>query len=175
MNFKRYILAAGFFLFSTVMMAQDHFETVKESSTTTILKGLITRNDILKSPSSEWFAANQQGYTPNSLALEALKKYGPSIHIIAYIGTWCEDTRFILPKFYALVDAAAFPASQLTMIGVDRDKKTLHNLSEALNIINVPTFIVMKEGKELGRVVEYGKFGMWDKELGQVIQTVAQQ
>ena len=36
-------------------------------------------------------------------------------------------------------------------------------------VINVPTFIVMKNGKEIGRVVEYGKTGQWDKEIGEVI------
>jgi hypothetical protein len=42
-------------------------------------------------------------------------------------------------------------------------------LSEALGVVNVPTIIVMKEGKEIGRVVEYGKTGVWDKELGEII------
>ena len=29
--------------------------------------------------------------------------------------------------------------------------------------------IVMKNGKELGRIVEYGKYGMFDKELAEVV------
>jgi hypothetical protein len=33
----------------------------------------------------------------------------------------------------------------------------------------VPTVIVMKEGKELGRVVEYGKYGMVEKELTEIV------
>jgi hypothetical protein len=35
--------------------------------------------------------------------------------------------------------------------------------------LNVPTIIVLKDGKEIGRVVEYGKTGMFDKELGEII------
>jgi hypothetical protein len=35
----------------------------------------------------------------------------------------------------------------------------------------VPTIIVLKQGKELGRVVEYGKYGVFDKELGEIIST----
>jgi hypothetical protein len=34
----------------------------------------------------------------------------------------------------------------------------------------VPTIIVMKSGKEIGRVVEYGKSGEWDKELLELIK-----
>ncbi|HAI83817.1 MAG TPA: glycerophosphodiester phosphodiesterase, partial [Chitinophagaceae bacterium] len=38
------------------------------------------------------------------------------------------------------------------------------------NIINVPTFIVLdNNGKEVGRVVEYGKYGVIDKELGEIV------
>jgi hypothetical protein len=33
----------------------------------------------------------------------------------------------------------------------------------------VPTIMIMKDGKELGRVVEYGKYGMFDKEMGDII------
>jgi hypothetical protein len=35
----------------------------------------------------------------------------------------------------------------------------------------VPTFIVLKNGQEVGRVVEYGKYGMFDKELGEIINS----
>jgi hypothetical protein len=37
---------------------------------------------------------------------------------------------------------------------------------------NVPTVIVMQQGKELGRVVEYGKTGQWDKELAEIVKLV---
>ena len=37
-----------------------------------------------------------------------------------------------------------------------------------MNIINVPTVMVMKEGKEVGRVVEYGHYGMVEKELAEI-------
>jgi hypothetical protein len=40
-----------------------------------------------------------------------------------------------------------------------------------MNIINVPTIIVMKKGRELGRVIEYGKTGKWEKELADIIST----
>jgi hypothetical protein len=35
----------------------------------------------------------------------------------------------------------------------------------------VPTIIVYKNGKELGRVVEYGKYGVFDKELAEIINS----
>jgi hypothetical protein len=91
------------------------------------------------------------------------------------MGTWCEDSHFIIPKFYALTDAAGFSQDRISLIGVDRNKKTLSHLTEALNVINVPTIIVLKNGKEAGRVVEYGKYGMFDKELGEIINSLNKQ
>ena len=41
--------------------------------------------------------------------------------------------------------------------------------TDAFNVVNVPTIIVMKDGKELGRVVEYGNTGKWDKELADIL------
>jgi hypothetical protein len=70
---------------------------------------------------------------------------------------------------FSLTDAAGFSNDRITLIGVDRAKKTYSHLTEALNIINVPTIMVMKNGKELGRVVEYGKYGLFDKELGEIL------
>jgi hypothetical protein len=36
-------------------------------------------------------------------------------------------------------------------------------------IINVPTFIVLRDGQEVGRVVEYGNTGNIEKELAAIV------
>ena len=88
------------------------------------------------------------------------------------MGTWCEDSQFIIPKFYLLLDAAGFSQDRVTLIGVDRKKQTLSHLTEALNITNVPTIIVLKNGKEAGRVIEFGKNGLFDMELGDILKSL---
>jgi thiol-disulfide isomerase/thioredoxin len=131
----------------------------------------ISREVIQNDSSFKWYAENLKGYTPNAAAVEALKKNADSIQLLTFMGTWCEDSHNIIPKFYSLLDASGFSKDKVTLIGVDRNKKTLSHLAEALNVKNVPTIIVLKNGKELGRVVEYGKYGMFDKELGEIINT----
>ncbi|MEI9958564.1 MAG: thioredoxin family protein [Ferruginibacter sp.] len=59
--------------------------------------------------------------------------------------------------------------SAITFFAVNRAKKSLGNIADAFNIINVPTIIVMKDGKEAGRIVEYGTTGKWDKELAELL------
>ena len=151
------------------VIAQDQFQTSIDKNGEKVLKGILSREVLQSDTSFKWYADNLKGYTPNSLALSALKQYGDSLQLVVFMGTWCEDSHVIIPKFFSLLDAAGLAKDRVTVIGVDRSKKTLGFLSEALNIKNVPTLMVMKNGQETGRVVEYGKYGMWDKELGEVI------
>ena len=150
-------------------MAVAQTEIIRDGQGTKIIKGFMNRQDLANDTAFSWFAQNQQGYTPEQNAVQAFKKNRDSINIIAFGGTWCGDTKYILPKFFALTDAAGFSQERVTLIGVDRSKKTVQHLTEAFNVVNVPTIIVMKDGKEIGRVVEYGKNGMFDKELGDII------
>lgn len=144
-------------------------EVTKDASGDKIIKGFMTKNDLATDSSFQWFAANQKGYTPEVNAVQAFKRAKDSIYILAFGGTWCGDTKNLLPKFFALTDAAGFSQDRITLLGVDHSKKTQHHLAEAFNVTRVPTFIVLKNGQEIGRVVEYGKYGMFDKELGEII------
>ena len=166
----RIILTSLFFLVLALCAgAQSQFETSIDKKGQKVFKGILSRENLSADTSFKWFADNLKGYTPNGLAQTALKQYGDSIQLVVFMGTWCEDSHVIIPKLFSLMDASGFNAKRLTLLGTDREKKTLGNLSEAMNVKNVPTIIVMKNGKELGRVVEYGKYGMWDKEMGELI------
>ena len=159
---------AGALLISMFSFAQTQYE-VSNDGQDKILKGIINRELISNDTSFKWYKQNQAGYKPNEITLNVLKDKSSVLQLIVFGGTWCSDTKYILPKLFALTDAAAFSQDRVTLIGVDRNKKTISHLAEALGIINVPTIIVMKDGKEIGRVVEYGKTGVWDKELGEII------
>jgi len=63
-------------------------------------------------------------------------------------------------------------AEKCNLIEVERNKKTLSHLSEALNVDKVPTIIVLKNGKELGRVIEFGKYGLFDMDLGEILKSL---
>jgi thiol-disulfide isomerase/thioredoxin len=164
---KLLIITAILFSVTTVFAQQP--EVSRDAEGNKVLKGFITKQELATDTSFGWFAKNQQGYVPAPNALKALKANKDSVSIIAFGGTWCHDTQFILPKFFVLADAAGLSPDRITVIGVDHNKKTIQHLSEAFNITNVPTIIVMKNGKEIGRVIEYGKKGMFDMELGDII------
>src|SRR5688572_19843815 len=168
MIMKQYILIIAT-LFTTFATSAQSAEVTREADGTKILKGFMTKQQLATDTSFAWYAQNQQGYTPYAAALQSFKQAKDSIYVLAFGGTWCSDTKFLLPKFYALADAAGLPESHITLLGVDRAKTTVYGLEKAFNVTHVPTFIVLKNGKEVGRVVEYGKYGMVDKELGEIV------
>jgi len=148
-------------------LAQIQYEVLKDNDGGKILKGIISRDILARDTSFKWYAQNQKPYAGGDDAV-TFGKHKDSIQLVIFLGTWCEDSQVIIPKLFPFFDAAGFSNDRVTLIGVDRNKKSISHIADAFNIINVPTVIVMKEGRELGRVVEYGRFGIVEKELAEI-------
>ncbi len=160
------IIALGF----TCANAQKPFTTEVDKSNVTILKGIVAKNDIAGNVVfASWYGGNQSSYKPDVAVTTAMTNTKDKVQYVVFGGTWCEDTQFILPKFFKLQEESGLSENHISLYAVDRSKKTLGNIADAFKITNVPTIIVMKDGKEVGRVVEYGKTGKWDTELGQIL------
>lgn len=143
--------------------------TIISDTETKVLKGYINRATIESDTTFKWFAENMKYGTADAAAVEAFKNNAANFSMVIFGGTWCHDTQNLLPVFYRLVDKSGYPENKITLIAVDREKTAPADLHKTYNITNVPTFIVMKDGKEVGRVVEYGKEGQIDKELGEIV------
>lgn len=165
---KKFLFAAVILISAQVVLAQQ--EVSYDANGRRVAKGFLSRQQLMNDTAfSSWFIPNQQAYTPYKEALQAYKTNKDSINFLVFGGTWCDDTRFILPKFFMFTEAAGISPDRITLVGVDRNKKTIQHLSEIFNITNVPTIIVFKNGKEMGRVVEYGHSGLFDKDLGEIL------
>jgi len=135
-----------------------------------MLIGIIDKNALIGDTSFKWYAESQRIYPhPDTSLVNVFRSNKDKIYFLFFGGTWCEDTHFILPKFYKVQEASGFPESRITVFAVDRKKNVTGNIAHAMNITRTPTVVVMKDGKELGRLVEYGKTGHWDKELAGII------
>ncbi len=135
-----------------------------------VLRGILNKHLLETDTSFKWYAESRSYYHPDDSIVQIFRDSAAKCQFVIFGGTWCDDTQFIVPKFYALQELAHFPEDHISLFGVNRDKKTLGNLASAFVIEKVPTIIVLKNGKEIGRVVEYGKTGQWDKELGDLLR-----
>ena len=173
MNIRNLLFAGLFLLLTAAAKAQDGYTITKDVNNGggNILTGTINK-ELLQTDVSfkKWYTPSQNEYKPDSSVVAAFKKaITQKLQFVIFGGTWCEDTQFILPRFFKLQEMAAMSDNNITFFGVNRNKKTLGNIADAFGIVNVPTIIIMKDGKELGRVVEYGKTGKWDVELAAII------
>ena len=169
---KKCLLALLFFIpASADLFAQAQYEASQDPKhpEVKVVRGLVNKYLIQNDTAFKWYSPSQGYYKPDTATLNAFEKAKGKYQFVVFGGTWCEDTQFILPKFFKLQEASGIPDEAITLFGVNRAKTSLGNIAQAFNIKNVPTIIVMKDGKEIDRVVEYGKTGKWDKELAAIL------
>ncbi len=122
---------------------------------TVMLLGKANRKGFQMDAFKSWFNTGYENYKVDSETLEKLKPLLKDATITVFMGTWCEDSQRETPHFYKILDEANFDESKLTLITVSDEKTTPQGFEDGKNITNVPTLIFYKNGKELGRIVEY--------------------
>lgn len=129
--------------------------TVDEKTGRPMLVGITDRSAFELPDFSEWYNNEYIGYEPDEFILEQIKELSDSIDIQIFMGTWCGDSRREVPCFLKIIDMSEFEQNKLQIINVDRKKKSLTHEERNKNIKFVPTFIINKNGNEIGRIVEF--------------------
>lgn len=113
-----------------------------------------------QAPYATWYRPNYEKYNANAETLRRLQQIKTKgIRIQVFLGTWCGDSKREVPAFIKLLHQAQFPAQQLQLIGLGGSdslyKQSPAGEEKGLGIFRVPTFIVYKDNKEIGRINEY--------------------
>ena len=116
------------------------------------LLGHVTREQIRAYES--WKPLFVEPYVPDAAAVAAIRANADGITVLLIVATWCPDSKREVPRFFAIMDGVGIRESQLTMVGVDRTKKDAEGLTEKWGVTRVPTFVFLRNGQEVGRVVE---------------------
>ena len=103
------------------------------------------------------FWNHYRDYTPRKDVVEKIAGIGGSVDILVFFGTWSKDSVSEVPKILRALDAADNKNLKLALYGVDRARQEGLGMSEKFNIQRVPTTIVLRDGTELGRIVEHPK------------------
>lgn len=118
-----------------------------------------------------YFEPEYTAYQPDQEILQAIGNMLGDYHITIVMGSWCSDSQEQVPRFYRILDMLQFPEDQLTIICVDRKKKTIRSDIQSLDIQLVPTFILYKANTESGRIIETPAENL-EKDILNIIQTV---
>jgi thiol-disulfide isomerase/thioredoxin len=119
-----------------------------------MLLGLCTREAFKDTSFSWWFDSEYKMYEVDSTSLAKISAKIKNTDITIVMGTWCSDSRTLVPEFYKILDYLNYPSDKVKLINIDRDKKGRDDEIAGLNIHLVPTFIFYHNGKEVGRIVE---------------------
>lgn len=124
-----------------------------------VLLGPLTREEI-EVAAPDWVEAEIEAQ-PDLDAAMLLESSLAGAEVVVFLGTWCSDSRRELPRLWrAFDDIGADHPGQIRYIGVDRDKQEPRELLDGQDVLYVPTFIVRRDGHEVGRIVEESPSGI---------------
>ncbi len=167
------LIAAALFLIlqsceSQKVVVNREVETKNDGK---MLLGTQTKNQLLKEPFSDWYVKEHDEYAIDKSTVAELKKGKlNSYHITVVLGTWCEDSHREVPRLMKILETLKYPEQKLTLIAVNRKKEAPNGEEGIYNIQKVPTIIVKRYGKEVGRIIESPKSGWLEKDLLEIIK-----
>ncbi|MGB0522023.1 MAG: tetratricopeptide repeat protein [Flammeovirgaceae bacterium] len=123
------------------------------------LIGAITKQAFDLENYRTWFQSEYSAYQLDEKASQKMKQENlGDIQVKAFFGSWCGDSRRELPRFYKMADQIGLTPAQLAVFAVNNDleayKQSDGREEKGLNVFRVPTFIVYKNGEEIGRIIE---------------------
>ncbi|MDT8324260.1 MAG: thioredoxin family protein [Bacteroidota bacterium] len=133
------------------------------------LLGPLTIEDLLDLP--EWFGEDFIGYLPDPQYADQLETALADVEMVCVLGTWCSDSKREVPRMLRIMQYANIPPEKLRMIGVDREKQSPGGEAAPYQVTLVPTFIFLRDGKEIGRIVEAPLATLEKDILGIVLKT----
>ncbi|HEX5742811.1 MAG TPA: thioredoxin family protein [Flavobacteriaceae bacterium] len=119
------------------------------------LVGIADRAMLQQAPFNSWFDLFYKDYQVDETIISQLKPHMKDVKIKIFMGTWCGDSKVATPPFYKIMDALQFDEKNIELITVDRKKSTPENDQQGFDIQRVPTIILFRNNKEIGRFVEY--------------------
>ena len=140
---------------SQAKVQQSHFFE------TPMLVGAVETADLRQEPFPEWFTPGYQDYRvqPDALTrIVAAAAADSALSIEVFFGTWCDDSRRELPGLLRILDDARFPENRVGLYALSDNpgvfKMTPDGREHELFIHRTPTIVVLRDGVELGRIVE---------------------
>ncbi len=119
-----------------------------------------------------WDSTLADSYNPDKQKSANLNQLVDSQNVTFLIfgGSWCPDTKSELPKVYKLLNSANISINKARLFGVGMNKQEPSGTAALNHVGKVCTVIVLKNGSEIGRIIENPQSGeSWEDELLNII------
>jgi len=168
------ILTISVLFFTAQQLSAQKVVVGREVETTDdgkMLLGNQLKAKFLEAPYSDWYVKEHDEYALDQKAISELKKDKiNSYSITVFIGTWCEDSHRDFPRLMKILEEVKYPESKLTIIAVNRKKESPTGDEVRYNIQKVPTIILERYGKEVGRIIEMPTTGYIERDLVEILK-----
>jgi hypothetical protein len=111
-----------------------------------------------------------ESYQPKSETVAALKASDSPASVTVVLGSWCPDSKNYVPKMLKALRAAGNDKLQIKVIGIDNQFHEPMDTIQKRRIVNVPTVIVEREGREIGRIVETPAAESMEEDLAAILK-----
>ncbi len=155
---KRIFISLLFAIAANNLSAQLINQKAKDRNGNEMLIGCCTREALLMEPFATWFVPNYNQYKIDSAVAEEIKKNTGNKQFLLFLGTWCGDSKKEVPRLFKLFDYCNIKPEQIRLVLVSNHdsayKQSPAHEEKGMNILRVPTLIVMENNKEINRIVE---------------------
>ena len=148
------ILSSGCANQSSSPNAQTTDDRIVMDAGEKILLGPMTYTDLQQPLFKSWFDDSYNSYKANGKTVEAMADKMDGITFKVFMGTWCSDSQYYVPGFFKILHYLKYDPSSVEMVAVNNDKNEPESELKGYDIEWVPTIIVYRHGKALGRIVE---------------------
>jgi len=118
-----------------------------------LYRGQITFTDLARMNVFELEKKAQQ-YRPDISVMKPLKPLLDSCQVVVFLGTWCADSRQLVPQLYQVLRDLHYPFQTIPIYALDRHKASGIGKETEYKVQLVPSIILYKEGREVGRITE---------------------
>ncbi|MGD1006178.1 MAG: thioredoxin family protein [Ignavibacteriaceae bacterium] len=162
---KFLVLISFSFLFGTVAFTQNgnicsvsrDTIIIDTSNHQRMLLGYCNRHAFQDTSFSWWFNSVYDMYEIDSTTALSFKDKLDDIKITIVMGTWCSDSRRVVPKLLKVLDYLKFPGNKVSILAIGRNKKGISDETDGMKIELIPTIIFYRDNLEIGRIVESPK------------------
>lgn len=149
-------------------IAQMNSMVVDPNTKTKMLIGYCDKNGLEKDVYGVYFKSQYDVYSPAEGYITKLEEKIDDVEITIVLATWCSDSQREVPRFYKVLNEAGYNDRRVKVIAVDKNKEAIVVDISDMDIQRVPTFIIYKNEKEIGRIVETPKKSL-ERDLWKIV------